>query len=261
MAPSITEALFALGLGDRVVGVTRYCDHPPEAGRRPKIGGLMDPDDEVIVGLEPDLVVVLTSHGDIAARLEQLGLNTLAVPHETVQDVRAAIRAVGDACAVSERVEAILSDMTRRVDRVRSATSGLDRPSVLFCLGRGVGDRGIGRIYVAGRGGFYDEILEMAGAVNAVPESMAAYPQLSLESLLRLDPDIVLDLIGMPDNVDKESLRILDTWRRVPNLKAVAGERVYVITGNHALRPGPRFVDLLEGAARVIHPEVAWDSE
>jgi len=255
LAPSTTEMLFSLGLGDRVVGVTRYCDYPPAAAAITKVGGYVDPSYEGIVALKPDLIVLLTSHRDTKTQLEKMRLRTLTVPHETIQDIHEAIRSIGEACGEVKGADALLSGLTNRTQAVCRAVKGRDRPRVLVCIGRDFDSGQLTGMYIAGRKGFYDQIIELAGGLNACPGREAAYPQVSAEGVIRLDPDVIIDLISQMNPGKGTPAQMERQWAQLGMVAAVRKGRVHVIVGNQALRPGPRYIDFLEQLARLLHPE------
>lgn len=256
LAPSATEVLFALGLGDRVCGVTRYCSYPPEAKEKDQVGGFFDPNYEAIVALEPDIVVLFPTHGEIKDRLHDLGIETLLVDHRTLDSILESIRITGDACGVSQRADAILKDLRARIDRVRAKTEGLERPRVLVSAGRSLGSGRLEEVYAAGKNMWYDQLITWAGGVNAFEDETVQFPSLSGEGLLWMDPDVIIEMAPNLDDGTVTREGIIEEWRTLSDLKAVRDKRVYVLGGDHVTIPGPRFVLVLEDMVRAIHPEV-----
>jgi iron complex transport system substrate-binding protein len=255
MAPSTTEILFALGLGDRVVGVSSYCDCPAAAKQITKVGGLVDPNYEQIVALRPDLTVLVTSHRAAQVELEKLRIRTLTTPHQTIEDIHQAIRLIGAACGVKERADALLEGLASRATAVRRAVAGKRRRQVLICIGRDTGSGQLSGMYVAGRGGFYDEIIDLAGGVNAYQDKTVPYPQVSAESVLQMNPQVIVDLVSRVDPGRATPAEMKQHWRRLRPVSAVRDQQVHVLVGNHALRPGPRYIQFLEQMARLLHPD------
>lgn len=254
MAPSTTEILFALGLGGKVAGVTRYCDYPEAAKSIAKIGGYVDPSYEAIVALKPDLVILLTSHQDAERELAKLKIPALTIPHETVSDIHKAIREIGDACGAADKASALLVSLEERTGAVRKTVKHRPKPRVLLCIGRDAESGQLAGMYFAGRNGFYGEIIEMAGGVNAYQDTGVTYPQLSAEGVIQLNPDVIVDLAS-DMNACGKAPQIAAQWDSLRTVNAVRGKRVHVIAGNHALRPGPRYAQFLEELARLLHPE------
>src|SRR5258708_25219401 len=163
LAPSITETLFELGLGDRVVGVTRYCSFPPEARKKPQIGGYYDPNYEAVVALRPDLVITLTEHEEVRQELGKLGLATITVDQTTVPGILASILQIGAACACPQEAARLHERLETRLHSIANRTSGRPRPRVLISIGRMAGDASVNRITVCGRKGFFEELIGLAG--------------------------------------------------------------------------------------------------
>ncbi len=246
LAPSTTETLFALGLGDRLVGVTRFCRFPPEAQAKPSIGGYYDPSYEAILQARPDLVVTLPEHEEVRVELRKLKLNVLTVDHRTLRGILESVTTLGAICGVPERATKLRSELESRVERVRARAAG-PRPRVLISVGRMAGEGTVTRVTACGRGGFYDELVVLAGGVNAY-EGSIPFPALSPEGVLALKPDVIIDLCPeLDERTDLETIR--REWRTIPNLAA----RVRLVVGSHSVVPGPRVVDLLDDFVRAIH--------
>jgi iron complex transport system substrate-binding protein len=259
MAPSITETLFALGLGDRVVGVTRYCSYPDEAKSKACIGGYLDPNFEAIVLLKPDLVVLLVENEQSMPALRKLRLRTLAVCHQTVEGILASIDQLGRSCGRQQQAQQILADIRSRLDRVHRKTAGLKRPKVLFAVERTLGAGHLEDVYVAGANGFFDRIVTLAGGRNACPDCTANFPVVSTEGILRMNPEVILDMVSGLAGRRADPATIRRDWQQLDQVDAVANGRVHVIQADYAFVPGPRFILLVEDLARLIHPEVDWD--
>jgi iron complex transport system substrate-binding protein len=255
LAPSTTEILFELGVGDRVVGVTRYCDYPAPASSITKVGGLLDSNYEEIIALNPDLTILLIPHRDLRRELEKLNLRTLTIPHETLDDIHEAIRMVGDACEQEDRAGLLLSRLSSRAEKIRGVVHRRKKPRVLICIERDTTSGQLTNMYFAGRNGYYDEIIEAAGGINAYVDESVAYPQLSAESVIELNPDVIVDLVSALPPGAKAPVEITHQWNQISVVAAVRRHRVHVIVGNHALRPGPRYIQFLEELARLLHPE------
>jgi iron complex transport system substrate-binding protein len=260
LAPSITETLFALGLGDRVVGVTRYCEYPPEAQSRAIVGGFVDPNYEAIVTLRPDLAVLLVIHDEARARLHTLDVPVLLVDHRTVQGILDSFETIGRRCNAQDAAGALVASCRARIAVVERKTAGLPRPRVLISSARELGVGRIESIYAAGRGQWYDELLRLAGGVNAYPDDGIAFPEISPEGILRMDPDVILELVPKLEGARYSAGDILTEWKSIPGLRAVREGRTHLLSGSHVSIPGPRFVDVLEDFARLLHPEADWQS-
>jgi len=254
LAPSITETLFELGLGERIVGVTRYCVFPPEARTKPQMGGYYDPNYEALMAARPDLVLTLPEHEEVRKELHKLNLKVLTVDHSTIQGILSSVLDIGSACGCAEKAAALHGSLQARIRKVEARHEGRPRPRVLISIGRMAGDASLNRITVCGRKGFFDELIVAAGGINAF-EGEILFPALSAEGILQAKPDVIVDL--WPDlkekHLDPETVR--RQWASIPGLAAP----VHVIGETYAMIPGPRVVLLLEDLARAIHPEAVHD--
>ena len=258
MAPSITETLYALRLGDRVVGVTDFCRYPPEVKSVAKVGGYYNPSYEAIVALNPDLVILLSGDRQSVAAFNKLRIQTLVVCHNNVEgilDSFVRIGRVGEAEADAERISA---DIRARIERVRQKTAGLPRPSVLFAIRESPRPNKLGGVYVAGSDGFLDKIVVLAGGQNAYPQCAVRFPVVSAEGILWLNPDVIIDLTAGVVQEEHDRENILSAWQQVAGVKAVRTGRVHAVDEDYAIVPGPRFILLVEDLARLIHPEIDW---
>lgn len=261
LAPSVTETLFALGLGDRVVGVTRFCSSPPQARTRPTVGGYLDVNYEQILALRPDLVVGIADNAAACARLERLGVATLTVDQTTLARILASVLEIADACGVPERGRTLADEIRRRIAEVGRRTTGLERPRALVVVDRRVGTGKIDQLWAAGPTTFYEEVLELAGGRNALAPSAAAYPELSAEGLLAADPDVILDLV--PDLATRavDRATALADWRSLDALRAVRAGRVHLLEQELVVVPGPRIADMVALFARALHPDLPWSRD
>lgn len=261
LAPSLTETLFALGLGDRVVGVTRYCAHPPEVVDLPKIGGHLDPNFEAVVALEPDLVVAIPSSHENRQRLESLGIRVLEVDQHDVGAVLESVSSVADACGVTDRGSALRAELENRLALVASAVEGARRPRTVVVVGHQIGEGAVRSVWAAGPDTFYEGVVEIAGGVNAVDGGVARYPELSREGLASIDPDVVLDVIAGLEERNLDPDEVLAGWEHLTELRAVRENRVNVLVGDQMVVPGPRLPEMVEAVARALHPELDWGIE
>jgi iron complex transport system substrate-binding protein len=261
LAPSLTETLFALGLGDRVVGVTRFCAHPPVARELPQVGGYLDPNYEALVALEPDLVVLIPSSAETGRRLESLGIPVLPVDQHDVAGVLQSITVLAVTCGVPGRGIELRASIEERLTAVAELVAGVPRPRAVVVVGHDVGGGVVRRVWAAGPDTFYDDVLEVAGGVNAVAGGISRYPELSREGLAALDPDVVLDVIaGVEERgIDLDEIRA--GWQELVELRVVREARVSILEGDVMVVPGPRLPEMVERIARALHPEIQWESE
>ncbi|MCI0372202.1 MAG: cobalamin-binding protein [candidate division NC10 bacterium] len=247
LAPSLTEILFALGAGDLTVGVTDFCDYPPAAAVKPKVGTVLAPNPEVILALEPDLVLATTdgNRQETVLLLERLGLPTFVVHAEGLDGIYATIRAMGRLLGRPTRASALVEVMRSRVAWVARQVRGRPRVRVLYVLWPDP-------LITAGRGSIIDDLVRLAGGENVAGGIALRYPRLGLEEVLRVDPEVIL-LAGMGSRpLRPESVRGWEGWQV---LRAVQAGRVRSLDGDLLHRPGPRIVEGLEAIARALHPD------
>lgn len=253
LAPSVTETLFALGLADRVVGVTRFCAYPAEVATKARVGGLLDPNLEAIVALKPDLVVLLAGDDATEAMLATLEIATLTVDHRDINGILDSILVLGRAGGVVEAAKAIVTDLQARMDRVRQRTAGQPRRRVLFSISRTLGSGAIEDVYVAGDSPYFRRILELAGGENVFAGQRAAFPVVSAEGILHANPDVIVDLVPVVSHRSEPVAESLDDWQQLAGTNAVRDGRVYAMQSDYASVPGPRFILLVEQLAEMLH--------
>lgn len=269
LAPSITETLFALGLGDRIVGATRYCDYPPEALEIPRAGGYFDVNYEALLLMKPDLVIMMKEHEDAALRLSELGIRTLAVNHSRVVGILESISVIGSRCGVEADALELRNGLEKRIQKIQQIIASPARPElsrrelvegrprVMIAVGR-LMDKGVnGEIYISGKDGFYDDLVSLAGGRNAYGEETLKFPAISAEGVVRLDPDIIIEMVPDLHNTTELS-EMMDYWEALPALRAVKDGNVHILGDDFVVVPGPRFILLLERIASIVHPEIEW---
>ncbi|MBN2023674.1 MAG: ABC transporter substrate-binding protein [Pirellulales bacterium] len=260
LAPSATETLFALGLGDRVVGVSRYCLYPPAAREKPHVGGLADLNVEGLVALRPTLVVMLAGDRSLEPTFDALGIDTLVVEHRTVEGVFESIPTIGRRCGASDRADRLVTALHARLKRVEDRLAGRPRPRVFVAVDRiERGGGGLCDVYAVGGGPdlHLNAVLTLAGGRNALEGTTIAYPVVSTEGILQTNPEVIVEL--MPPATDEQRAAWLGDWQRVDRTPAVQRGRVYALTNDCASVPGPRLVLAVEQLARLLHPDAGWD--
>ncbi|HLH39241.1 MAG TPA: cobalamin-binding protein [Bryobacteraceae bacterium] len=255
-APSITELLYALGLGDRVAGVTRYCTYPPEALKKPKIGDYVNPNVEAIAALKPDLVIVQTNPVRLAERLRRLHLNVLEIDQRDLAAIYESIREVGQATGAAARATELIDRIRGGLEEVRARAAKLNPEKMMLVVGRRPGR--LDGLIVTGRSSYLNEIIRIAGGENVFGDARAAYPQVSLEEVLARDPRVIVDMGDMGDDAAIPAARqreVIELWQRLPSLAAVREHRVYAISSGGFLVPGPRVVEAARELFAALHPE------
>ena len=251
-SPSITETLFALGLGDRVVGVSSYCRYPAAAARLPKVGSFLRPDTEVIARLRPDLVIVHAGPHNVPAQLSTLGIASIAVDRGTLASVYSSIRAIGAAADASDRAARLVADLAGRLSAVRAEAAKRPSKKVLVIVGRQPGT--LSDLVAVGRGSYLNDLVTIAGGVNLLDQAgLPEYPRISMETVIRLEPDLIVDAGDMGETEDEHRRRQPATerlWRQQEYVKAAQADGVHAVTSSAFVVPGPRVVEVAETVAR-----------
>jgi len=249
--PGITEILFALGLGDKVVGVDDGSDYPEEAQVKPKVGGAWTPSIETVVELDPDLVLTLDSV-QLISELEGLGYTYLVLDPDGIYGIIENIRLVGEVTGKAAEGERLARDMEQVIADVTGQVEGGSRPKVYFIIDA-IYDPN--NPFTAGSGSFIDDIINLVGGENIAADALLEWAQLSIEEVVDAEPDIIIIMTmegGIP-TITAEEMEEHIIWQQ---LSAVQQGDVYIIDGDLVSRPGPRVVEGLEEMASIIHPEL-----
>ncbi len=245
LAPSVTETLFALGVGNRVVAVSDYCDYPPEVTALPRVGSFNAPSVEAVLAARPDVVIGLPSPGnqENVLTMRRLGVRVEIVDPERLADLPDVTRRIAAVAGVPEAGERLVAAMTRDLDAVRRKIADVPKPRTLMLVGQEP-------LIAVGPESFLGEMLVAAGAVNVAPAGRA-WPRLNIEAVIAADPEVIVDCsMGA-----EAGAATLDYWARFPSLTAVRNGQVHAFRFFEALRPGPRLALALEELARVLHPD------
>ncbi len=252
LAPSNTEILFALGLADKIVAVTDYCDYPAEAKEKPSVGGYSTPNIEKIVEIQPDLILVTSVHEErIIPQLEKKGMTVFALVPKTLDEVLAAITLVGEITGQEEEASGLVAEMQNRIKAVTDKTDSLpqgQRPRVFYIVWHDP-------LIAPGSGTFQDDMIGKAGGINIAHDLAGDYPTMSLEAVIEANPEVMIAGVGH-GNTEDLNFQFIKTESRLRNTDARRNNRLYGIDGNLTSRPGPRIVDGLEKLARMLHPEI-----
>jgi iron complex transport system substrate-binding protein len=239
LAPSVTEILFALGAGDRIIGVTSYCDYPPEARLKESVGDTLKPSVERIVALKADLVIISTASQveSSVQKLEELGVAVYVSNPRSLEGVLESINKIGDVIDVADSAGRLTDALRNRTASIASRVAAAARPSVFVILGTEP-------LITAGATSFISDLVNRAGGASISAEVNGDYPQYSLETAVAKQPEIIFLQAGgnvLPD--------------RLGETPAARSGRVYNLDDDLLLRPGPRIVDGLEQMTAKIHPE------
>ncbi len=248
LVPSITEELYLLGAEEKIVAVTNYCDYPPQAKKKEKVGTLLEPNIEKILSLKPDFVLTSLAAQDrnTVNRLKKMGINTFTfreVKHfaDISHDFLLLARMVGE----EKKAKQFLLAKKREIKSLRQKVEELPKTKVFLELGAKP-------LMTAGKNTFIDEIINSAGGLNIFQVTNFEYPRVSLEEVVRCNPEVII-LATMGEITEQEST----FWQKYPNLEAVKRNRIYTLDANIICRPTPvRYVEGLKKITEFLHPEI-----
>jgi iron complex transport system substrate-binding protein len=254
MAPNLTEILFALGLGEKVVGVTQDSDYPPTALAKPRVGTFWQPNIEAVIATKPDLVVTLAfeQQRELARRLKRVGYDCLAVNIEKIDDLFNAIAAIGDAAAANEQAQELSQRIKTQMHHFQEATAGLPKVKVLWVVQREP-------LRIAPRDTFINEMIELAGGENAVGPTLRNYPPIGAEQVIAAGPEVIIEPVMVQGAPDGQRRQAFAYWQKFTNVPAVVNKRIYVIDGDVVSRLGPRLPTGIETIAKCLRPELFGD--
>jgi iron complex transport system substrate-binding protein len=250
LAPSITEMIYFLGLGERLVGVTRFSYFPEEAREKQRVGTYMDVNVEKVVTLDPDLVFATVdgNRREDVEMLEEAGIPVYVVNPRRVTQILEAIERVGEICGIAHRARVRVSYLRQRVERVKEAVRGRGRPLVLLVIN-------VKPLMSVNRGTTHHDIIELAGGRNLAEDQPITYPRLSLEEVIKRAPEVIIISSMDKGGEHERARREWFQWHAIP---AVQKGRVYLINSDLIDRAAPRIIDGLEEMAKLIHPEITW---
>jgi iron complex transport system substrate-binding protein len=246
LSPSMTEIVYALGLQDQLVGDTDFCDYPPDAAKKHKVGGVINPSLEEIVSLKPDLVLVTSSNRwETVHALERLGIPSYAAEPRTLAEIRALVRHLAVVLGKPEAGDALDSELQQKTDRLQQKLQNVSSARVLFVVWTDP-------LISIGKNTFISDALTYAGAVSVV-DSAQDWPRVSLEEVAHLQPEILIFASDRPETIarDVEALALRPDWNSLDAIK----HRRFVVVSEAVNRPAPRFFSAVEQLARQLHPD------
>lgn len=250
MMPSLTEITFALGAGDRVVGVTDYCVNPPEARTRVRLGGHFNPNLEALYALEPDLVLVTREESKIRSFCRKMRIPVLVADHHSIRQTFRTIRLLGMRLNQQERASALVERIRRELDQVRRDAAARRPVRVLISLGHTPGE--IKDLWAVGPGGFVDELVGLAGGRNVLAGAGKPYLQVDVETVLAADPEVIIaSLPGEQISPETREAELM-AWSRLGSITAVRTHRIYLMASERITVAGPRMGKSAQKLSRIF---------
>jgi iron complex transport system substrate-binding protein len=254
LVPAVTEMLFAIGAGPRVVGVSSYDRFPEAVKKLPSVGALIDPNVELILSLKPDLVVVYGSQDDLKRQLSRARIDVFDYRHTGLEDIAGTVRALGEQTGDAAAAKVLAESIVRGIEDVRYRVKDRPRPRTLLVFGRErLAMRGI---YASGGIGFLHDMLSVAGGANALEDAKVQSVQVSTEQILSRRPEVILEVRAANNAFPTGDVqRELDAWKILAAVPAVRAGRVHFLFDDRIVVPGPRIVEGITAMARTLHPE------
>jgi iron complex transport system substrate-binding protein len=253
LSPSATEIIYGVGAFDHVVAVSNYCTYPPGVERLPRVGGWNNMNLEQVVSLQPGLVIMADAQSTfVEDRLKAIGLNTLVIRGQSLNDALSAIEEVGRAVGREKEGKELAQQTRKALDEVRAQTRSMPKRRVLCIVDRVPGT--LRDLYTAAEGSFLAQLVEIAGGESIAPKASANYGKITKEAVLALNPDVIIDMVqGAQGRMAENSALV---WQELATVRAVREGRIYPIRDPSVLHPSQFVSDTARKFAAIIHPEV-----
>ena len=251
--PHVTETVFALGQGSRLIAVSDFCDYPPEAAHLPRIGGYMDPNLEKIAALSPELVIIAGESPKITDFARQRAIPFLNVSMDSLATIDAGIVSLAKTMGCEKEGDALRTKIQAELDAVRTAVKGMPRPKVLLITTRQ--DHTLNNLYTTSRASFVSELVDCAGGDNIYADAATTYPEASKETIVVKAPEVIIEFHAGEKLDETEQTKFIKDWKQLGSLPAVHDGRIYLILEGYAMRPGPRVGEIARLLAQRLHPD------
>ncbi len=256
LAPNAAEIICSLGACDTLVGVSRFCTHPPELRDVPKIGGLRDPDLETVLALKPDLVVLRGQSGPLRKLCVQRNIPVYDDQVESLGDLYRTISDLGQLLNRPSRAKEMVEQIKAELAKITARVKNRPRPRVLFTLRS---PNALSNVITASKGTFVSELIEIAGGKNVFADGTSLYPSVSLEEIVARDPEVIIEVMTSDTIDDKKREKLLHQWDALEPISAVRNHRVHFVTDGYITIPSDRVILTARTLAAMIHPEQARD--
>ncbi len=242
LAPSITETLFYMGLGNNVVGVTRYARWPKKVSTIPKIGGYYDVNFESLINLKPSVVVMTYRQNRLASQIKKLHIKTLIVHHNSIYNIINSINTIGRYCGNYKKSSIMSGKLKKEIYNIKQKYKNYPHRKILICFG----SPGTSTIIVAGNKSIYGDIIKIIGAKN-IYQGNLSWANMSLSSIIKLNPYAIFIL-----GEKKRDTKSITNWKKLP-IKASLHNRIYTLSKNIYITPSPRIIDVIKNIAFLLY--------
>lgn len=257
MAPHHTETIFALGQGHRLVGVSDYCDYPPEVAELPRLGGYLNPDFEKLTLMQPELIVAAGKHEELSAFAELRDIPVLNVHMDSLATIDQGIATLGEALDCVDAATALRNEIRSELDDVREKVRNRPPPRVLIVNFRE--EHNLTSLFAVGGASFVSEVAEVAGAENIFADADKPYFEASKETVVLRAPEIIVEFHSYEQLTEADREQYKKDWNDLPMIPAVQNGRIYLFTETYCLRPGPRVTLTAKLLAQTFYPDLDFD--
>ncbi|MBN2424412.1 MAG: ABC transporter substrate-binding protein [Calditrichaceae bacterium] len=252
LSPHITEILFTLDCEESIIAVTDFCTYPPQAKAKTSIGGLLNPNLEIILALQPDVLIGSPAHSELAIKFQDKNMKFVLLPDRTLQDIYQTIDSIGIILHIEQKAVQLNKSIRDSLTKYHNIKPEIKEiPRAVFLFG---GDSGPAQALSAiGPGSFTDDLWREIGGQNALADLHTSFAQINREAFINANPDIIIEF--RPDLPEKSGIEkaSLEDWSEFMHLKAYKHNQIYRIPGQYALIPGPRIIKLSRAYLEILN--------
>ncbi|MFO7736295.1 MAG: helical backbone metal receptor [bacterium] len=253
-APSITESLCAMDLCDRISGVTKHCDYPPAVEQLPSVGTYTNINPESVISLNPDTIITFNENQKLIEKASVMNIRTVTLNHNTTPGLLESFHEIGSVCEKEEEAGKLINKIQKKLKNITERCRRHKPVKVMIVLGRCLSCDRPEDIYVAGKSGFYEDLIYAAGGKNVFEKTELPFPRIATESLISANPDVIIEII--PHKIENdEKQRLISTWQTFKTLSAVKNGRIHILTERYLKRPGPEIHKAAELLCSVLHSD------
>ncbi len=258
LSPAVTEIIYELGAQDRLVGATDFCNYPPAATQIPRVGGVVNPNFELMVALKPDLIIHQDDNFNLDKHARTLGIKSLPVTLVNLESIQESILIIGKALGADPAAQKLLQRIQNGVRFYENKLKGQKRKSVFFIFDDN--QNALRDLFAVGKGTFLDQLLTVAGGDNILTDSFVPYPKVSKEYVVKTSPEVIIELHPGAERARDYKEQSKRDWQRFPTVTAVKNGNIRFIDDSVMVIPGPRVLEIVDHLARAVHPELFGDS-
>lgn len=254
LAPNITEILFALHLDESIVGVTDFCNYPPPARTKVRVGGYLNLNLEMVLALRPTLVVMLSYQQALKEKLDVLRISSLMIKSDSIEDILEAVVRIGAATDRLEEAQQLSRTISQKLNWYQHRLTTVPPKTVLFIIGRNPGT--LEGITAVGGKSFLNQLIEYAGGENIFADISMLYPKVTQEEIVARNPMIIIEASPFTNPTPAQLEQHRQAWQQLSSLTCVQSKQIFFLEQDYTLIPGPRILQLLEQLVQIIHPDI-----